>query len=245
LDFLEELRGCSLVLAETPNTRRQTPAQPAGADGSTDDQRLTTRDCEAEVRFRLLETLREFGVEHMAPVEREALARRHAAYYTALAEQAEAEWAGPAQEEWLERLELEHDNLRAVLTWSEESGETETGLRLGAALRWFWHTRDYRIEGRDRLERLLALPGAQGRTAVRAKALACAGLCATWQGDMAPAQALSVESLTIGRELGDPLSIAVSLRNLGDIAARRGDLKAAGDIYQEGLALWRSTCLAT
>src|SRR5439155_6899710 len=107
-----------------------------------------------------LETIREFGQERLSQSGEAAEVRRqHARFFLALAEAAEAELTRADQLLWLDRLEREHDNLRAALAWSIESGKVELGLRLGCALEGFWQVRGYQREGQDRLRRLLAQPG--------------------------------------------------------------------------------------
>ncbi|MDP6514815.1 MAG: protein kinase [SAR202 cluster bacterium] len=153
-------------------------------------------------RYGLLETLREYGWERLVERgESEETQRRHAACFVALAEEAEPELRGPQQVSWLERLEQEHDNVRAALSWSAESGDGETGLRLGGALWPFWLTRGYLSEGRERLAGALALPSGLEGTATRANALNGLGNMALSQGDYSAAWALYEESLAIRREL--------------------------------------------
>jgi predicted ATPase len=109
-----------------------------------------------ESRFEMLETIREYALGKLeASGEKFPTRRAHAAYYLALAEEnatesSEAEGAG-----WLERLGLEHDNFRAGLEWLTETGNAEWGFRQGTPLFRFWEVREYRAEGRDRLDRLL------------------------------------------------------------------------------------------
>src|SRR5205085_11085583 len=119
-----------------------------------------------EPRLVMLETIREYGLEQMlVNGEMEAARQGHAQYYLRLSEEAEPELVGPRQAIWLERLEREHENLRAVMQWSLEQAEGERGdartrqiaLRLGGALRQFWYMRSYYSEGRDFLERVLTL----------------------------------------------------------------------------------------
>jgi predicted ATPase/class 3 adenylate cyclase len=136
------------------------------------------RGC-GEVRYRLLETVRQYARERLLEVGEAAAVRgQHRDWCLSLAERAEPMLTGPEQDEWHERLEREHDNLRAALEWCVESGEAEAGLRLAGALWWFWQVGGYLGEGRERLEKLLALPGAQERTVARGNALHCA---ACWQ----------------------------------------------------------------
>ena len=119
-----------------------------------------------EPRFGMLETIREYALERLAERgDGQAVRRRHAGFYLPLAEEAEPALLGPQQLSWLERLDAERDNLRAALTWATEEGEAEVGLRIGAALWRFWQLRGSDSEGRERLERLLALPLRLGRGA--------------------------------------------------------------------------------
>src|SRR6266513_2617948 len=118
-----------------------------------------------EPRLLMLETIREYGLEVLvASGEMEITRQAHALYYLRLSEKAEPELVGPRQAMWLERLEREHENLRAVMQWSLEQAEGERGdartrqiaLRLGGALRQFWNMRSYYSDGRDFLERALS-----------------------------------------------------------------------------------------
>jgi tetratricopeptide (TPR) repeat protein len=207
LHCLEQLRECSLVQA----------AESGG-----------------EIRFRLLETLREYGAEHLEPEERTAVADRHASYYLALTERAKPELAGEDPVAWLDRLEREHDNLRAALAWLEARGRVEEALRLGGALGWFWARRYYWREGREYLARLLALPGTEARTATRAKALQVAGNMAWQSGDPVAARPLFEASLAIYRELGDKRNIAWSLNWL---AYPQG--QAGWALFEESLGIFQ------
>ncbi|MDO8677544.1 MAG: hypothetical protein Q7R30_03145 [Acidobacteriota bacterium] len=115
-------------------------------------------------RFVMLETIREYALEHLeASGEGEALRRRHAHFFLELAEEAEPHLMSAGREPWLVRLDAEHNNLRAVLRWAADNGETETGLRLVGALRWFWYYRGHIGEGFQWAENLLAMPAASAR----------------------------------------------------------------------------------
>ncbi len=196
-----------------------------------------------EPRLVMLETIREFGLERLTSSgERQATQQAHADYYLWLSEEAEPQLWGPQQVRWLQRLEQEHGNLRAALQWLLEQEDAtqsiEKALRLGAALRSFWLTRGYYSEGRTFLEQALA--SSEGiEVTVRAKALWAAATMANYQGDNDRAEALSKESLTLHRELGDRRGIAYALYQLGGVSANRGDLAAARQLSEEALALRR------
>jgi predicted ATPase/DNA-binding CsgD family transcriptional regulator len=196
-----------------------------------------------ESRIVMLETIREYGLECLSDSGEEEITRMaHAAYYLALAEEAEPHYGGPQQVVWLERLEREHDNMRAALHLSVEQGATkqriEIGLRLGGALRRFWILRGYWSEGQDFLERALA--ASEGIAApMRAKALIAAANLAVNQVDYERAEALCQESLALCRELGDQTGIAYSLYLLAWVTRDRDNFSAARSFVEEALALFR------
>jgi predicted ATPase len=199
---------------------------------------------DGEPRFTMLRTLREYALEQLAAEgEVDHLSRRHAAYMLALAESAEPELRGPQGHAWFDRLEAEIDNLRAALHWYEAHQWAEDGLRLGVALYYFWHQRGHLAEGRSYLASLLALaplPGRAVSTATRAKALLFAGALAYLQGDHFTSRALSDESASLWRTLGNPRELAWALRFLALVALRRGDPDARA-IVDECLALFQET----
>jgi predicted ATPase/DNA-binding CsgD family transcriptional regulator len=199
-----------------------------------------------EPRLVMLETIREYGLEALAARGEVEVARQaHAAYYLALVEAVEPELVGPAQVMWLERLEEEHDNLRAAMRWSleqvggDEGGQSqEMALRLGAALRRFWMIRGHISEGRSFLEQ--ALTARRGIvTRVQVKALQAAASLAVYIDDTEQAEILCGESLRLCRELGDKAGMAFSLFYLGMLENTMGNLTAARMHTQEALALDR------
>jgi predicted ATPase len=128
-----------------------------------------------EPRFVMLETVHEFAREKLqGSGEAEQIKRVHAEYFLTLAEEAYPELKGANQLQWLERLEVEHDNMRAALSWTLERKEVEVALRMGGALWGFWSARGYKSEGRGWLEEALAMDG-RGSPEVRAMALAGVG----------------------------------------------------------------------
>ncbi len=195
---------------------------------------------DGEPRFLLLETLRAFAQEQLAASgEEDGTRERHAAYYLALAEEAEPLLRGPQQRPWLARLERERDNLRAALSWALANEDPTIGLRLAGALWWYWHARNHLGEGRRWLEAALAHRG-KGSARLRAKALTGAGALATWQGDLPQALVWLELGLASWRELADRANIADTLNHLGRAARVRGDHARAASYYLESLALRRA-----
>ncbi len=199
-------------------------------------------DAVEEPRFVMLETIREYGLEVLAASGEEAATRQaHATYYLTLAEQAEPELVSPQQALWSERLEREHDNLRAAWQWMlEQVGDgKEMALRLGGALWNFWWSRGYWSEGRDFLERAL-LASERVAVPVRGKAIMVAAGLAFIQSDYQRAEGLAKESLALCRELGYQPGIAHALYRLGNIAWVRGNTIAARSLMEEALGVFRT-----
>jgi predicted ATPase/class 3 adenylate cyclase/DNA-binding XRE family transcriptional regulator len=194
-----------------------------------------------EPRFTMLETIREYALERLElSGEVDTMRQRHAAYYLALAEIAEPALQGPHRGSWLDRLEVELNNLRAVLEWALEGGEAETGLRLAGALWSFWDRQPSSnlTEGQAWLERLLAA-GRTAPAAAQAKALYRAAWLAMSLWDFKRVAVLSQKSLALCRELGDKRGMAWSIFHLSQAAASIGDHATARSFTQEGMALFR------
>ena len=164
--------------------------------------------------------------------------RAHAAHYLALAEQAAPELGGSDQVTWLGRLEVEHDNLRAVLGWAVEDGETELGLKLARRLARFWHVRGHVSEGRAWFERLLAAAETVPPE-VRAWPTYNAAFFAWAQTDLPGAKARFQESLELFRIVGDAKGEAAALGMLGAVAEHQGDYARAMTLDEASLALNR------
>ena len=190
------------------------------------------------LRYRMLEPIRQYAREKLEESgEAEAVRRRHAAFFLALAERAEPELRGRRRGEWLEQLEREHDNMRAALGWSFSLGDVELGLRLAAALWEFWATHGYLSEGREWLERGTSASGPT-TTHTRARALHGAGWIAMFQGDHVAAKALHEESLALYRGSKDKEGIASALANLGRIAVlNEQDLASLPALLEESMEL--------
>jgi predicted ATPase/DNA-binding CsgD family transcriptional regulator len=196
---------------------------------------VVAEEWRGEVRYRLLQTIRQYGAERLrASGEESVLRGRHREWFIALAERTQGELNGPLAADLFERLEAEYDNFRAALEWSVTAGADE-GLRLAAVLGPMWGLRGFVREGREWLARLLAQT--PGRTAVRAAALNRAGYLALRQGDYAAALALLDEGLALSRELGDKSAIAVAQQFRGLVRHAQRDFAEAIADLEESLAL--------
>jgi predicted ATPase/DNA-binding winged helix-turn-helix (wHTH) protein len=195
---------------------------------------------DAQTRYRLLETVRQYARDRLEDSGGNVAARvRHRNYYLALAEEADPKLRGAEQTVWLRRLEQEHENLRAGLEWSLVEAGSKGGLRLCGALGRFWWTRGHCTEGRQWCTRFLCKAGAEERTRERANVLNAAGVLCYFQGDYPAARAFHEESLAIRRGLGDRPGVAVSLGNLANVALHQGDYPAARALLEESLAIHR------
>jgi predicted ATPase len=199
------------------------------------DKNLILRqpDENGEPRFTMLETICEYAREELERGGGAHAAReRHAAWCVQLAERAEPELTAAGQATWLDRLEREHDNLRAALGWLRSSGEIELELRLAGALSRFWYVRGYLGEGRSWLEDALARDD-RSRPIARAKALRGAFVLAHRQRDIASAAAYAQESLSLSTGLGDQRGVARSIAYLALVAAAEGEYARAGSLYED------------
>jgi non-specific serine/threonine protein kinase len=192
-----------------------------------------------ESRFAMLETIRAFALEQLRDSREDERARdAHLRYYVTLAERAEPELTGPDQVAWLDRLEAEHYNLRAALTWSLDAGRVEHGLCLAGALLRYWEHHSHYAEEERWLERALARAGNEP-VQVRAKALHAAGVVAFWQGHQSRAETTLREALTLFREAGDDGGAAFALNRLGSLALFAGDFARAEACFAEADLLIR------
>jgi len=208
------------------------------------DKSLLRQEAEidGEPRLRMLETIREYGLECLAASgEAEAVRRQHATFFLQLSEKAFPKMHSAEQSTWYNRLETEHDNLRAALRWTLERQEAEMGLRLVGALYRFWRLRNHTREGRSWFEQVLSQPGAQARTILRAAAIRGAGFLAFSQGDFPEAQRLLDESISIGREVGaaGKRNLARALTALAHVALLQGNPGYTRELAEESLRLFQ------
>ena len=213
LDVLVGLVRKSLVLAEP------------GANGGS--------------RYRLLEPVRQYARERLLETDSaDVIHQQHARHFLELAERGETALRGPDQQIWLERLDREHDNLRAALAWAETSGRTQIGDRLAVVLARFWAMTGYLREDRGPLNPLDADAGMA--LAPRAKLLAGSGWLALLRGDLTRARTDLESSLTLVRQLHDTQEIAETLKNLGRVTLEQGDIALARACFAESLMLSRA-----
>jgi predicted ATPase/transcriptional regulator with XRE-family HTH domain len=191
-----------------------------------------------EPQLRMLETIREYALERLEDSGEEAIIRRqHAIYFLSLAEQAATELKGAHRTAWLNRLEDEHDNLRAALRWAKEHREVPIGLRLAVALEQFWELRSYLGEGARWLAELLAIAEDE-EPELKAAALRIAGN-RTFAFDISSAAELTEQSLALYRQLADERGAAEALYQRGLVAFYQADYGRAADCLAESLALAR------
>ena len=219
LDYLSRLRECSLIVTEERGD---------------------------QTRFRMLETLREYALDQLDASERITGEKRYCAYFVALAESAEPHLRGPEQAFYLEQLESEQDNFRAVLNWTLEN-DADAALRLSAALASFWETRGHYAEGRGWIEQALAkTQNASHKSSAstcseleryRARALGGAGRFAWFGGDMVAASAHLEAGLELLRERNDVEGALDTLSSLILVLSWQGEEVRAIALVREGMAL--------
>lgn len=212
-------------------------------DGLLDlvDQSLLIREPGGEIRFRMLRTVGTFALRELEAEGRiPELTRRHALAYLALAETAAPHLPGGDQPKWLDRLGVDHANLRAAMRWSIEAGDVDVALRLLAGLWRYWQLGGHLADGVQLADAAMALPGAELRTPVRLAAVTAAGGIAYWQGRPDEAVRWYEEQLALARELGDKAAEADATFNLSygafirhDVALTFELMEAARDLYLE------------
>ena len=211
LDGLDRLLTCSLLLLE---------------------------EVSATMRWRMLESVREFAREMLEPQERRERERRHARYFLALARRAQRALKGAEQEKWLARLEREQENLRAALDWAQEH-DTDMALRFGDALGRYWEVRGYLPEDRAYMEQALARSAETSSKKTRMKALMTVANLAWHKGDPDLTKSYYEESFRLAQEVGRPGDVTRALTGLGIIALHQGRYEESRVRFEESLARYR------
>jgi len=234
--------GCSLESAEAVCD----PDGGLGIDlldaiGSLVDKSLLgTQEFEdAEPRFVMLQTIHEYAAERLATNgEADSLAARHAAHFLALAEEAEPQLWRAGQERWFRRLDQDHDNLRAALSWALARPDPETAMRLAGALGAYWEGRGHVGEACRWLDAALAAGPAS--PSARARALmAKSRLVLLVQDDAARARPLLEEGLALARDTGEARLLVVTLSHLGVALRELGEHDRADELFEESVQLAR------
>lgn len=195
-------------------------------------------DVTHSARFVMLQTIREFALECLGEVgEREDLRRRHALYFLGLARKAEQNMFVEGME-WPDRLEVEHDNLRAALRWAKETGNAAVGLELATCMWRFWQVRSHLAEGRRQLSELLDMEEAREHPDLRAPALNAIGGLAYWQNDFEATRRYYQEAHDAYSSLDDPAGLAESLHNLGFLSLLEHRPDEALKTHRRSLALY-------
>ncbi len=215
LDLLSDLAEKSLVVAEA-------------------------MEVDDTVRYRLLEPIRQYAREKLGEgCEGETVLRRHAEFFLALAEESRPKLRGPEVGEWSRRLEREHDNMRAALSFALESEEAELALRLAGALGTFWYMHSHSDEGRKWLEAALARDNGVP-AALRLRALEALYWMAFDQWDHDRAEAVAREANELGAGVEIERSLAASLRVMSAGPSWvRGDYERGQALLEEGLRIGR------
>jgi predicted ATPase/DNA-binding SARP family transcriptional activator len=213
LDCMVHLREASIVLAEEVGTG---------------------------MRYRLLETLREFAAEQLSPEEHATLARRHLQYVEWIAGGERYHGGGPWQsqedvKQWLRELDADYDNLRSALDWALQA-EPRLALNLADKLANFWNIRGYWTEALEFLPRAAAFVS-DDTWQSRARALRNAGTIATSLGEFERARAFLEEVILLGRENQHTEFIGAALGNQGDNALAQGDFDRARRLFQESIEI--------
>jgi tetratricopeptide (TPR) repeat protein len=248
LDGAEAIAGTG---AEDPDGGRPARAVPsAGSDesaqilldvlsGLVDKSLVVAERTSRGRRYRLLEPVRQYAALALVrDGESERARTRHAAYYAALAQQAAPLLRGPEQVAWLDRLDLERDNLRSALAWTVEHGTVDAGRQLAISLTGYWSARGHLGEGRRWLQTVLAAPHDPAASpALRMRLLMETGVMAKWQGDLAESRRLLTEALTSARDLADRRGEAEVLIWLSSVYWQMDEVEVGLSLGEESLRL--------
>ncbi len=245
--------GFTLAAAEAVSAPDGTLAFVASIAALLDSSLLSQdEDRAGEPCYRMLETVREYGLEQLSIAEASddarhrftaggedvAIRRRYLGFYLELAEEADSHLIRDVESVWINRIESEHDNMRAALAWAltpeREPADRVGALRLASALWLFWYYHSHLSEGRQWLARALAATeGGPGLDHARGKALVGLGTLAHFQGDNEIAAPCLEEAIFLWRALGDPVGLAYALTVGGNVAEDSGNYSEAEHLFVE------------
>ena len=208
-----------------------------GVAGLVDKSLLVRGEDAVVARYRMLDTIRQYGQEQLAGGAEVVVRRRHRDHYLRLCEQAEADWFGPRQVEWLDRFRAEAANVSAALEFClTEPGQARTGLRMAGALHWYWTSRIR--DGRYWLDRALAHDPGPSRE--RVKALWAVGWIAGLQGDASHALAVLDECAGLARQFDEESALGHAIAFKGMMNLLQDELPEAAEAYGQALAHYRT-----
>jgi tetratricopeptide (TPR) repeat protein len=192
-------------------------------------------------RFRMLETVREFGLERLEASGEEAASRsRHAGFFLALLERGDRDLVDSTRDTtWIDAIDRDHDNVRAALGWSRDTGADDMLLRLAGALVWFWYYRGHLNEGRGWLEQAVHTPPDAATTRLRAWAFTALGLLANVSGATDRAAAALMASFAWWEQSGDAYGQAIARSLLGGVCVTQGRYDEAAALFAANEALLR------
>jgi predicted ATPase len=235
--------GCTIEAAEVIAGPERTLDVFAGLASLVDKSLLRLEEgSDGEPHFRMLETVREYGLERLAASGEESTTRdRHAGFFLDLAERAGPEIVETADPALLELLEREHDNLRAALAWSRDSSNLDTLLRLAGVLALFWFYRGHLNEGRRWLDQALQTLPDDASPRPRAWSLTCSGMLASVAGETDRATALLTESFSWWEQTGEAYGHAAAGSLLGGVYVSQGRYDEAKTLFTLNAAYFRDT----
>jgi predicted ATPase/class 3 adenylate cyclase len=211
-----------------------------GVVALADQSLVRSIETDDDPRFQMLDTIRAFGAEMLdARGERDRIAARHSAWYLELAQRIAPELSGDEQRGYLDQLEREHDNIRAVLERATAEGDGATAIGLAHAVWRFWQKRGHLFEARRRLDRIAAAPWSRDDPELRARLLEALGGVCWWQADITAMEPVYKEAVEIWRTLGNKVELANALYNYSfvfTVAANPSDPVGGTDAAGEGTA---------
>jgi predicted ATPase len=211
-----------------------------GVASLVDNSLLRKAESNAQARFGMLETIREFATERLRQeFDADATAVRHAERIARLTEEAEPHLELGEAASTLELLDHEHDNVRGALDWSVEAGNAELAMRIASSVWRFWQQRGHFSEGREALERVLGLPSAQTVSPLRAKTLLALGSVAYWQQDYPTMRRYYDQGYDVYMQTDDREGQAVALQYTSFGPWMEGDIDSSIRIVGEALDQFR------
>ena len=207
-----------------------------------DKSLVMVRETDGESRYRMLETLRDFGLEALGKRGEQAEnAKRHCDHYLLVARAARIGLQGPEQPEWIRRLEAEFDNMRAAIALALGGGtDPVIAVKFEVSLQGFRFVRGYSTEGRRYIHAALALPGVVASDIAHAHALYVGAVLADNQSDYAEAGRMLEPCLELRRKIGNRVDVAATLSMLGTVRLHEDDAERARACDEEALEIFRS-----